>query len=316
VNEFTNPTTAGSPAPGEQHLLSSAGSNRYQYWNAAIHAFASKPIAGIGAGNYALYWNAHPEVELPVLNAHSLYLETLAELGVVGLALVVGFFAAAGVAGWRGRTGAAGREMVAALAVLAAGAFTAGLEWTWQLPAAFVPVAAAAGVLTAVGAEGRAIEPAPSGARLQSRFGLGIATIGIGWASIWAAGILFVAEAKLSSSREAASRGDLAQAANDADDAAGVEPWSPEPRLQLALVDELAGNLSAARSAAGEAIDRAPGDWRAWAVAARIDARSGDLRAAYPELVKANALNPVVLSEEFVAPIRHQARVARRKLNR
>jgi O-Antigen ligase len=314
LDQFTSPNDVSSAAPGQGHLLSAGGSDRYQYWQAAVNAFASRPITGIGAGNYALYWNAHPEVALPLLNAHSLYLETLAELGLVGLALVLGFLATAAFAGWRRRAAASGGEMAAALAVLAAGALTAGLEWTWQLPAAFVPVVVAAGLLTAAGSEAHAAGPARAGGGPPSRFGLGIATIGIAWASIWAAGILLVTAAKLDSSHAAAARGDLTQAANDARDAASVEPWSPEPRLQLALVDELGGDFHAARSAAGQAIDRAPGDWRPWAVAARIDARAGDLRAALREIVRASKLSPVALPSGFVVPIRRQARKESRKL--
>jgi hypothetical protein len=304
VNPEARVDDARNTGPGSGHLLSAGGSNRSQYWQAALDAFASKPITGIGAGNYALYWNAHPEVAIPVVNAHSLYLETLAELGVVGLLLVLGFLARAAVAGWRARAGPS--EAAPALAVLAAGALTAGLEWTWQIPAAFVPAVVAAGVLTAAPSEAP-VESAPTRESSSSSFGLGIAIIGIAWASIWAAAIVLITDLKLDASRAAAARGDLAAAANDARDAASVQPWSPEPRLQLALVDELAGNLGAARVAAGLAIDRAPGDWRPWAVAARIDARQGRIPAAGVEIFKATALSPVPVPKEFVGPVHHQA---------
>jgi O-Antigen ligase len=304
VDQFTSPNDAAGAGPGSGHLLSAGGSNRDQYWQAAINAFASEPVTGIGSGNYSLYWNVHPEKALPVLNAHSLYLETLAELGVLGLLFVLGFFAAAAVDGWRWRTSAPGGEIAPALAVLAAGALTAGVEWSWQIPAAFAPVIIAAGLLTAGGTEPTAGRPWRFSAGSPSRFGAGIATIGFAWASVWAAGILLVTDAKLDASRAAAARGDLAAAANDARDAASVQPWSPEPRLQLALVDELGGNLIAARNAAGLAIDRASEDWRPWAVAARIDARRHDINAAFIELYRAWRLSPVPLPSEFVKPVR------------
>ena len=72
-----------------------------------------------------------------------------------------------------------------------------------------------------------------------------------------------------------------------------------EPPLQLALVEELGGDLNAARRAAGEAIDRAAGDWRPWAVAARIDARRGASSAAQFELGVAGTLSPVPLPADF-----------------
>jgi hypothetical protein len=294
---------ARNAGPGSGHLLSAGGSNRSEYWEAALDAFASKPVTGIGGGNYVLYWNAHPEVALPVVNAHSLYLEVLAELGVVGLLGVLGFLVTAALAGWRARE--ARPEAAPALAVLAAGALTAGLEWTWQIPAAFVPAIAAVGLLTAV--------PSPVGrphlARedSSSSFGLGIAIIGIAWASIWAAAIVLITDFKLDASRAAAARGDLVTAANDARDAASVQPWSPEPRLQLALVNERAGNLEAARVEAELAIDRAPGDWRAWAAAARIDGRRERYQAAGAEFITATELNPLPVQDVF-DPVRRKAR--------
>jgi hypothetical protein len=188
--------------------------------------------------------------------------------------------------------------------VLAAGAVSAGVEWTWQIPAAFVPIIVAAGLLTLSGRRAGAAGRAPVEGNPSTRFGLGVAAIGIGWVSIWGAGIVLVSNLKLDASRAAATRGDLVQAAGDARDAATVEPWSPEPRLQLALVDEAAAKFGAARRAAGEAIDRAPNDWRTWAVAARIDARAGNRRAAVRELVRARQLSPVRLPTEFVTPVR------------
>ncbi len=309
INQAT--PAADNAGPGSGHLLSAGGSNRTRYWQVALDAYASSPVTGVGGGNFGLYWNAHPEVAIPLVNAHSLYLETLAELGVVGLLLLLGFLATAAIVGWRSRA-APGGEAAAALAVLAAGAVTAGLEWTWQIPAAFTPVIVAVGLLTASPAEVPVARSAqiPHG---SPRFGLGIAMIGVAWASIWAAGILLITELKLDSSRSAAARGDLATAADDARGAASVQPWSPEPRLQLALVEELSDNLRAARGAAGLAIDRGPGDWRPWAVAARIDAREGHLALAGTELVKAQELSPLNLPDEFVDPVRKQAFKASRE---
>jgi hypothetical protein len=183
---------------------------------------------------------------------------------------------------------------------------SAAVEWTWQIPAALVPVVAAAALLTLSRYRVGAAERAPARARPPSRFGLGVALIGIGWISIWGAGIIFVSNLELDASHAAATRGDLVGAAGDARDAATVEPWSPEPRLQLALVDEAAGRFRPARSAAGEAIDRAPNDWRTWAVAARIDARADRPRAAVREIVRARQLSPVRLPSEFVTPIRRR----------
>ena len=81
--------------PGNSYfrLLSIAGSHRYQYWQAAVHAFEAHPWDGIGPGTFQFYWSAHNTLAEFVRNAHSLWIETLAELGIVGLALIGGLFA-------------------------------------------------------------------------------------------------------------------------------------------------------------------------------------------------------------------------------
>ena len=109
------------------------------------------------------------------------------------------------------------------------------------------------------------------------------------------AGIFVYASTRLADSRGAVARGDLAAAVSDANAAADAEPFSPEPQLQLALTYKLAGELGAARDAARQAIDKAPGDWRGWAVAAGIDRRRGASAAATAEAARAQALTPVPL---------------------
>lgn len=64
-----------------------SGSHRYQYWRAAAHAFESKPLIGIEPGTFRFYWAQHGSIHEYILNAHSLYVETLAETGLIGFAL-------------------------------------------------------------------------------------------------------------------------------------------------------------------------------------------------------------------------------------
>jgi tetratricopeptide (TPR) repeat protein len=111
-------------------------------------------------------------------------------------------------------------------------------------------------------------------------------------AAIWAGGVLFLTEARLGDSREAASAGDLQAAADDARDAIKLEPWAAGPRLQLALVHELAGDLKAARRDLGEAIERAPDNWELWFVRIRLEVKSGNVDRAKRALERARQLNP------------------------
>ena len=131
------------------HLSSGSGSGRYQFWSAALDAFKAHPLDGIGAGGYEAYWHQHGSLAVPVRDAHSLFLESMAELGIVGLLLILGFMGVAIVSGARrGPTSARGAALGAALAVIATGIASAAIDWTWELPACFGLVVLAAALLT------------------------------------------------------------------------------------------------------------------------------------------------------------------------
>ena len=66
----------------------SADSNRYAYWTVAANAFADAPLRGHGSGSFSVLWLKERTVPEAVRDAHSLELETAAELGLVGLALL------------------------------------------------------------------------------------------------------------------------------------------------------------------------------------------------------------------------------------
>jgi len=286
------------------HLSSGSGSGRYQFWSSALDAFEDNPLHGIGAGGYEAYWHQNGSLVGPVRDAHSLFFEAMAELGLVGLVLVLGFLGFAVVSGSRrGPTRAREGALGAALAVLAAGIVSAAIDWTWELPACFGLAVLAAALLTGSATLGpepafSAVPQAVNGGRARasrtrsSRFGIGVATLLVGWAAIWAGGVLFLTEVKLGDSRAAANDRDLSSAAQDARDARTLQPWAAEPRLQLALVEELDGDLQAADQELGEAIQRAPDDWQLWFVRARLKVKAGDVGGARRALKRARKLNP------------------------
>ena len=123
-----------------------AGSNRFGYWEVAVEACADDPAIGAGAGSFATEWLARRESGETVRDAHSLELETLAELGLVGLALLLASLAAVGVAATRAARDDPGFAAgpVAALAVWLA---HSAIDWDWELPALTLVAAVLAGVL-------------------------------------------------------------------------------------------------------------------------------------------------------------------------
>lgn len=109
------------------------GGDRAWYWHVAWHEASESPVVGRGAGSFELAWLEQQPVPISVRDAHSLYLETLAELGLVGLALLALALAPPLVAAFRGATSAA-----------AAGGYVAfllhaGIDWDWEFPAVTVP---------------------------------------------------------------------------------------------------------------------------------------------------------------------------------
>src|SRR4029077_11465545 len=67
---------------------------RVDYWRAALDGFRQEPLLGTGAGTYQFAWRRYRKTQARVVHAHSLYLEALSDLGVVGLLLVLASLAA------------------------------------------------------------------------------------------------------------------------------------------------------------------------------------------------------------------------------
>jgi Tfp pilus assembly protein PilF len=111
-------------------------------------------------------------------------------------------------------------------------------------------------------------------------------------AIIVAQAIPLLADVELRRSQADIRAGRTEAARSHAIGATRIEPWAATPYLQLALVNEGAGDLPAARRAIGEAIRRDRRDWRLWFVAARIEARLGEVLAADRSRERAKALNP------------------------
>jgi len=78
------------------------------------------------------------------LNAHSLYLETLGEVGIAGSVLLGAALAPPLVAGARARRDPLA---LAALAAYAAWLVHAALDWDWELPAVTLAALACAGAV-------------------------------------------------------------------------------------------------------------------------------------------------------------------------
>jgi hypothetical protein len=270
------------------HLLSSGGNGRWQLWTGAIEQFRANPIAGGGAGSFQSWWDQHRDYPLFVRDAHSLYAETLAELGLVGAALLCGALGTAVVLALRRRqreTAADAGVTAASAAALVAFLLAAGVDWMWELPAVTVVGMAALGV--AVGAR-----PSARSARSTARpVRLLVALAGAVLALLQLP--LLLGERAREASRTAARDGDVARAHEQAELARDVAPWAASSYLQLALLAEARRDYAAARAYLNEAIARDPRAWTLWLVSARIETKAGRVVAARASLARARELNPI-----------------------
>ena len=290
------------PPPGfggssvQQHLFASTGNGRWQLWQSAVEEFKSRPLVGRGAGSYQAWWAQHASLRFFVRDAHSLYAETLGELGIVGLVLLVAFLGSVVVIGARRIAKSAGENRPAVAALLGlfvAFLFEAGVDWMWELTAVGLVAFAAAGLLVGPGTKSAAVpEPAGSARRRSALGALRVGAVALAMGLIVAEAIPLLAGMEIRRSRDAAAAGQLPAALDDAEAARALQPWAASPRLQVALVLEQGGQIDAAVKAIRAAVARDDSDWRLWLVAARLETKVGDVNAARRSLARARALNP------------------------
>jgi O-antigen ligase len=131
-----------APSPDERdahRLLDVSGHGRAELWAVAWEEGREHPLVGGGAGTWARAYVEEQRSTAAPANAHSLPLETFAELGLAGVALLAAFALAV--------VRRARRDPLLAGAFVA-WAVAATADWVWQLPAATLPALFAAAALT------------------------------------------------------------------------------------------------------------------------------------------------------------------------
>ena len=256
-----------------------APGDRPAYWRAAWQDSLAHPLLGSGAGSFEKAWLHYRTVSSSTVDAHNLYIETLAELGPLGLVLL----AAALVIPI---TAVAAARRQDPLAVAAAGAYAAflvhaGLDWDWEVPAVTVPaLLCAVAVLKAARTNGER-----STARRPRTVALSL-VLTCALAAVTAVGL--VGNIELAGAASAADRGDWSSAQRLARAASRWQPWSAEPWFVLGETELAAGDRSAARHDFQRALGRNSQDWRTWYEHARV--APGERRQAILEIARLNPL--------------------------
>jgi hypothetical protein len=282
---------ASAPADPSARLTTLKGS-RYEVYSSALRAFRDEPLQGIGPGTFEFYWNRDGGLQF-VRDAHSVYIEQAAELGLPGALLTVGFLLAIGALGLAARIRLKDPSHAGAAAALCAAfivfLFHAGVDWMWESTA--VTVLALAAIALAAGSVRRS-RAAPDW-RLRST----LIAAAVCACAVALPGLL--STLKLRASREAFMGGNQSLAHSEADAAVARLPSAAGPYLQRGLVRWAQGDLPAAGEDLRRAKDREPLNWRPPLLLARLEAEQGHTRASIRAFRDAKRLRP---ASPFLVP--------------
>jgi O-antigen ligase len=295
-HQFSSPDIQFPNNP-QEHFGDLSGAGRHEFYKVAIEAFGEKPLLGHGAGTYQFSWDQLRTIELPVHDAHSLYLQAFAELGVVGGLLTLGLVGTLlwlAFSAWRAAPDPQRDRYAALLAAMLAFAVGAAFDWFWEIAALGAVFFLAAGVVVAARCAQIAADPRRDGdSKVEGRrFGLTVVAVVLAWVSAIALVGPLLVEHEINSSQAAAAREDFGTAVDHADTARSIEPWAASPYVQLGLLAERQGDYPAAVVHFSHAIEREERNWQWYYLRSRVEHEDGEAAPAAADLEKARELNP------------------------
>jgi hypothetical protein len=279
-NSFTAPPPR-SVTDLNQRLFTLASTRRV-LWTVTWHNVEGHPLLGSGAGTFERYWLRHRTIGSKARDAHSLYLETLAELGPGGLALLTVALALPAAAAVAARH----RGLVApAFGAYVAYLLHAGIDWDWEMTAVTL-----AGLLC-----GASILLASRSRSRRIRLPIGYRALGLGIAFLFGAYALLglVGNQALSAADAKAGSGRPQKEEAEARKAVRWAPWSSEAWRLVAEGEYAQGDLRGARASLRRALAKDSGNWQLWfnlAAASRSRERLEALRRAH----QLNPLSPEI----------------------
>jgi O-antigen ligase len=216
-------------APGSTRLVSLSLNGRREAWRVALGAAAAHPILGAGTATFALRWTEKRRLAgLYIIQPHSLELELLSELGVVGLGAFLAFIALT----YRGIARSARGVGGVAAGVVSIVLIQASYDWTWSFPGLVVPALLVVGAACA------------GGTRLRTPLAtiLVITLVVVSGAAIAAP---YLAHRQVDAAR-ALQATDANAAWSHAQTAARLDPWDEEARSTEAAIAASLGKFSLA----------------------------------------------------------------------
>jgi UDP-N-acetylmuramyl pentapeptide phosphotransferase/UDP-N-acetylglucosamine-1-phosphate transferase len=279
-------------SPGTDTRFLSGGGNRYDYWRVALDEFGAAPLKGVGAGSYQFTYFKERRTKEDIRQPHSLELQALAELGLVG-GLLVAAFVLAVLAGLARRAARARRSAPdAAIVVAAGGMFLVWLvhtsvDWIHLLPGVTGAALAAAAVLLSPWRRGT------TGAGGRSTFHK---LVVVGCAVLVVAAALFLGRETLADRHaedaKAAAAGDPRRAIEEADRSLALNGDSVSTYYTRAAAYARLDDYEGARGSLQRALAVEPRNFVTWALLGDLATRHGDARQARAYYRTALGLNP------------------------
>jgi len=280
-----------APAQGDfrERLSDPASPARQRQWRVAADDFQTAELVGVGAGTYQLAWERRRPDPSTVVDAHSLYIEVLGELGLVGFVLIVGAIVAI-LAGFLLR--ARGRKRPLYAALFSAGlawALHAGVDWDWEMPAVTLWFFALGGVALAR-AQRQDEEQRPRALAPYARLGAGVAVLALTIVPV----LISMSQRHLDSATAAFAREDCQTASREAKSAISTLGVRPQPYEILGYCEIRRGEPREALRQIRKAVDRDPDSWSyRYSLAVALGAAGLNPRREAERAMRLNPLDPL-----------------------
>jgi len=290
-DKFVKGTSEKQVAQTRERLTDPANNGRLPLWTAALDIYRAHKLRGTGAGTYQQYYPRVRSETQYVTDAHSLYLQSLAELGLVGgalMALVVGGI----LVGLALRIRGPDRGVYAALfAVALAWAVHQAVDWDWQMPAVTLVVFVLAGLGLA--------RPRDGGVGLRG-LPAGRTIVALAWLVVAVAPLLVsTSYASLQHAGRELQRGECQAAKRQALSSLSLSAERPQAYAIVGVCDLQLGFAPAAVAAMRLAAHYERQSWEDWYWLAIAEAAAGiDPREAAGRALALNRLEPMLQSAE------------------